>query len=251
MPYRRELFGVREQTIKRLAALYGHAYFDNRYASGEEESRRADVLRARMYKQELERVASYVGHFDRGGAALDVGCGRGEFLSLLGSQWQKYGIEISEHAAAIARSRGVVTDFEARDNFFDLIVFRGTIQHVPDPITKISECFYWLKPGGSIVFLATPNTRGVVYRLFGRLPMLDERLNFLLPSDAMLRQILSNFGFRDIAFFYPYRGTPYARPLRDFFSFLLRLFRMRQGVGFPFWGSVLECYARKPFPADR
>ena len=244
--YSQKQFGVRRETLERLEKLYDESYFQNRFGEGTSEYKRDVEKREKMYRLELERVKKYVKNFSAGGRALDIGCGRGEFLALLGGQWEKYGIEVSDHARAIAEKNGVITDFEPQDDFFDLIIFRGTIQHIPDPVYKISECWYWLKPGGAIVFLATPNTHSLIYRLFKNLPMIGEHLNFLLPSDKVLRQTLSNFGFTDILFEYPYWHTPYARPIQDFISFFLRLFRLKKKLNFAFPGNMLEAYARKP-----
>jgi len=126
-----------------------------------------------------------------------------------------------------------------------LIVFRGTIQHIPDPISRIGETYHWLKTNGGLVFLATPNTNSIYYRLFNSLPFISEPYNFLLPSDLMLKQILINFGFRIMGFEYPYRDTPYARPVRDIFSLLLKLMQIRPTEKFSFYRSMMECYAVK------
>ncbi len=245
MDYDRKIFGVRKETLLRLEQLYGQAYFEDRHGRGSSDYEKEQRLREQMYLQEFERLKAYVNGVEKGGAVLDIGCGRGEFLSLFNEKWEKYGIEVSDHAIIIAKKNGVTVNEEPKDNFFDLIIFRGTIQHIPDPISKISECYYWLKKGGTIVFLATPNTHSLVYRLFQDLPMIDERLNFLLPSDKILRQTLSNFGFTDIRFTYPYLGTPYAHPLRDLWSFCVQLMRMNKKPKFPFYGNMLECYAKK------
>ncbi len=237
--YFKKYFGARKATIERLKNLYGASYFEERK---DESGRKRDT----MQEQELNRLGQYV-DLARGGNALDMGCGTGGFLERLGPNWNKYGIEVSDVAREVAAKRGVVTDFELQDNLFDLIIFRGTIQHIPDPVARIGECFYWLKPGGVITFLATPNINSVCYRLFGSLPMIRSDLNFLLPSDVILRQILENFGFEVLGFFYPYLGTPYARPAHDMLSFLLKLIGLGgKGVHFAFYRNSLECFARKP-----
>ena len=230
------LFGARKETLERLKDLYSRSYF------GDE---RLNKLRAVMYLQEIERIKKHFDFFPGGGRILDIGCGRGEFLSLFDNTWEKYGIEISDYAREVSNKNGIITDFKLQDNFFDIIVFRGTIQHIPDPVHKIEEAYYWLKKEGGVVFLSTPNTNSIVYRLFRELPMINPQFNFLLPSDKMIEQILSNFGFTEIEFEYPYIGTPYARPLRDIISFILRLLRVKEKVDFPFYGNVVECYARK------
>ena len=233
------LFGARKRTILRLKMSY-ELYEEKRFED-EEGKRQREV----MYRQEFGRLKKYF-DIDKGGNVLDIGCGIGDFLALFGTKWMKYGIEISDFTREIAMQKGIVTDFELKDGFFDLIIFRGTIAHIPDPIWRIGECYYWLKEGGGLVFLATPNTNSIYCKLFNGLPMLLEKYNFLLPSDKMLKQILTNFGFEVKGFHYPYRNTPYARPVRDFFSFFLKFFRIRKDLKFPFYRSIMECYAQKP-----
>lgn len=245
MEYNKRVFGVRKETLLRLEKLYRQSYFEDRHGRGSSDYRKEEQMREEMYEQEFERLSKYIKNIDNGGNVLDIGCGRGEFLSLFNEKWKRYGIEISEHAAKIAQEHGISVNEEPKDNFFDLIIFRGSIQHIPDPVYKISECYYWLKKGGTIVFLATPNINSPVFRLFNDLPMIDERLNFLLPSDKILRQILTNFGFSNIKFIYPYLGTPYANPLKDIWSFILRLARIKKKTNFPFYKNMLECYAKK------
>ena len=225
-------YGARKETLLRLKKLYEQEYF---------EDKRLANLRKNMYLQEFERLKQYFKFFD--GAernVLDIGCGTGDFLCQFNEKWSKYGIEVSDYAREIAEQRGIITDFEIKDNFFDLIIFRGTIQHIPDPIHRIEECFYWLKNGGGLVFLATPNTNSWVYRLFTELPMLDKHHNFLLPSDKMLEQILINFGFNVIGFEYPYRNTPYAKPIEDPRLLILRLLRIRKKIDFAFPKKMLD-----------
>ncbi|MBN1615176.1 MAG: class I SAM-dependent methyltransferase [Deltaproteobacteria bacterium] len=229
------MFGARVQTLERLKLLYNQEYFGNEELAKDREM---------MYRQEFQRLRAYF-NLDMGGNILDIGCGTGGFLSQFDATWRKYGIEISDYARGIARSRGIVTDFELQDDFFDLILFRGTLQHIPDPVSKIEDCYYWLKNGGGIAFLATPNTNSIYYKFFNSLPMLGEAYNFLLPSDTMLQQILTNFGFKIKGFEYPYADTPYARPMKDVMLFLMKLLRIRKDATFAFYRNVMECYAAK------
>lgn len=231
----KKYFGARIHTLLRLKRLYEREYF---------EDERLAKHREKMYQQEFNSLLKYF-NTEKGGNVLDIGCGTGGFLSQFGTHWIKYGIEISDFARRVAQQKGIVTNFELRDNFFDLIIFRGTLQHIPDPISKIEECYYWLKEEGGLIFLATPNTNSIYYKLFNNLPMLGESYNFLLPSDIMLKQILVNFGFKIKGLEYPYKNTPYAFPARDILLFVLKLLKIRKDVEFPFYRSVMECYAVK------
>lgn len=233
--YCRNFFGARCETVLKLGKLYPKEQYDDK---------RKEELRDKMYLQEFSRLKKYF-DLDKGGRVLDIGCGRGNFLSLFGEKWQKYGIEISDFGRQECRKRNIIVDFELKDNFFDLIIFRGTIQHIPDPIYRIGECYYWLRPGGGIAFLVTPNINSIYYKLFSTLPLLVPDQNFFLPSDITLKQILLNFGFKVKGMEYPYLGTPYASPLKDFFNFLLKILKIKKNVKFPFYKSIMECYAQK------
>ena len=139
-------------------------------------------------------------------------------------------------------AKGIRFDLPEDDGWCDLVLLRGSLQHLDRPIETLARCHDWLRPGGWLVALATPNAGGLVYRLFQDLPPLDPPRNFVVFSDRVLRQCLLNLGYRDVEFVYPYRGTPYAAPVRDHFRFLLRLAGVKRP--FAFWRNMMECYAR-------
>lgn len=221
------------------ARLYGAGYF-REYLPDYGTS--AFRLRQRMYRQEYARISRYI----QSGRVLDFGCGCGDFLELFPpSHWERFGIEVSPVALKVLQARGIDTDpTREPDESFDLVIFRGTIQHLDEPLVAIKRCIRWLRPGGYMVFLATPNIGSICYRLFQDLPAIDRPRNFIQVSDRILGDILRNLGMDVLRFEFPYRGTPYAHPVRNVFSFALRLAGVRRN--FPFWGNMFECYARKP-----
>jgi len=206
---------------------------------------RNDNARKKMYQEEREQIES----LKNGGRILDVGCGIGVFLEeFSASKWEKYGTDISDLAINEARSRGInVNDFEnAYDypsSYFDVIVFRGSLQLIPTPFYVIEICSRLLSSGGYMIFLSTPNSNSPYYKRFKTLPFLTPHANFLIPSDVMMKNALKNFGLQVERIRYPYLGGPYAKPLRDHLFFLLSYFGVKKK--FPFWRSVMEIYARK------
>lgn len=214
---------------------YSKKYFDDRQVG--------DVQREIMYKIEFERLMKHCGSSQ--GNVLDIGCGTGGFLDQFESnRWHRYGIDISEFAVEISKSKGIIFDIPDVDNFFDIIIYRGSIQHLDRPIDSIFTAFRKLKPGGYIVFLATPNAGGICYRLFQDLPALAPSLNFVVFSDRVLCQTLLNIGFCQPHFYYPYINTPYSSYIKDHALFLLRMLGIK--TKFAFWGNMMECYAQKP-----
>lgn len=137
-------------------------------------------------------------------------------------------------------------DSVSESDFFDLVIIRGTIQHLDEPFLFLKHAFTALRPGGYLVFLATPNTNSPFYRLKKRLPFIDRPRNFYIPDDVGLAQVLTNFGFVVRETRYPL-GTPYARPLRDHWRFLRNLLSRRSSViPHAFWRSSMEMVAQKP-----
>jgi 2-polyprenyl-3-methyl-5-hydroxy-6-metoxy-1,4-benzoquinol methylase len=216
--------------------MYNEQYFQDR----------RDPLRDAWYRSEHERIESMR---PQGGAIFDVGCGLGQFLELFDShKWQKYGVDISDYAVTLARARGIFVKnydqgYDYPDESFDVIIFRGTIQHLDTPFLVLKRCASLLKRGGLMAFLSTPNANALCYKLFGTLPFLSPKRNYWIPSDTTLPNALRNFGLTVTQIRYPYLETPYARPLRDHLFFLLRCLGVK--VSFPFWGNMMECYATK------
>jgi SAM-dependent methyltransferase len=213
---------------------YGSEYFAQRSHD--------DPRRAIMGEQEFKRVITRTG-LD-GGVALDIGCGLGEFLERFPTaRWQRFGIEVSAYARGVCEAKAISFELPEGDGWCDLIVLRGSLQHLDRPIETLARAHDWLRPGGWLVILATPNAGGPVYRLFQELPALAPTLNFVVFSDKELRQCLHNLDFEAVEIVYPYLETPYASPVKDITRFALRLFGVRRP--FAFWRNMMECYARR------
>lgn len=219
--------------MNEFSRLYGADYFTDRFDG-------ADPRREASYRQEIGRIQRYV----RQGRVLDIGCGMGNFLAAFEGDWEKHGIEISDFAAEQARAAGIdIIGYGDRTDYFDLVLLRGVFQHLDTPLYDLKRALAMLRPGGYLVFLATPNTNSMYYKCFGTLPMLDPPRNFVLPSDRMLRQILENFGLTVEETVYPYLGSPYASPVRDHLKFLAKCLGFN--TRFAFWRNMMEIYARK------
>lgn len=215
--------------------LYQSDYFDSYYVN--------DKKRDEMYEQERSRIMKF---FPHGGIILDVGCGVGGFLSRFDDRWEKIGIEVSDYAREKAVRKGIllvrslnVVDFDS----IDVVVFRGTLQHINFPMESIYHAARVLKSGGMLVILATPDTDSLVYKIWGKLPALDAPRNWVLFGSRFLLNILHRLGFDDIKILHPYLETPYANPLSDFFNFFVSIFFGWRRFAFP--GNMMEIYARK------
>ena len=120
---------------------------------------------------------------------------------------------------------------------FDVVVFRGVLQHIYNPIVMLQEAHARLERGGLLAILATPDTDSIGYLRWGTLPALDAPRNWIPFGHRMLRNILERLQYSAIEFCHPY-GYPYASPLKDLWNFII-------GKPTAFPGNMMECFARK------
>ena len=94
----------------------------------------------------------------RGGTlrVLDIGCSIGGFLLMLPSEVQKFGVEPSTAAAAVASQAGVriagcMLDEVDPGQYFDVITLIDVIEHVADPMALLDQAAAHLAPGGRLI----------------------------------------------------------------------------------------------------
>jgi SAM-dependent methyltransferase len=215
--------------------LYEAPYFKQYYVN--------DPKRDVMYEQEIKRILKY---FPDGGTVLDVGCGVGNFLSKMDDRWIKYGVEPSDFAKDKAVKKDITilpTISHVNFDFYDVVVFRGSLQHINFPMASLVHATRSLKKGGLLVILATPDSDSLVYKLFGNLPALDAPRNWILFGNKFLCNVLRRLGFSEVKVIHPYWDTPYANPVIDFLKFGISLIFGYRKFAFP--GNQMEIYAVK------
>jgi SAM-dependent methyltransferase len=230
-----------------LKEIYSEEFFE--IQSDDEDSRK----REEMYRIEIRDLESII---DRG-SILDVGTGGGFFLKALSNNWDKYGCEISERAASFGREKfglnietGALRDIGYEDNFFDVVNFRGVIEHVPDPYADLKEAYRILKDGG-IVSINTPNIDGLCGRLYrGRFRLVDPITHIYYFSTKTISRMLEKAGFEIVKASFFYMGTPYENFLRDVAKIILDMiiltfYRRYRTLSPPFFRSVINIYGRK------
>ena len=215
--------------------LYDNKYFANRNFN--------DKKRIASFIQEKTFLEKYM---SLDGVVCDVGCSTGEFLTTIGWSGSKFGMDVNPEAIKSAQKHGVsfLKNILTEKNFFDAIIFRGTIQHIPDPFGYIASAYDSLKMGGFIAFLATPNANSLVYKFFNTLPALDPKYNFYIPSDVTLSNVLENYNFELLEISKPYINSPYASPIEDHFKFFKAAMLGRK-PDFAFWGNMMNIIAIK------
>jgi len=221
--------------MSKVKDLYDDGYFESR--------KKNDPSRIKSFLQEKSYIENYI---NLDGRVCDIGCSTGEFLDTIGWRGPRYGMEINQVAKKTAASSGI--SFEKNvltvENYFDVVIYRGTIQHLPDPFTYLEKTYTSLKKGGVVLFLATPNANSIVYKLFNTLPALDPAFNFYIPSDITLSSILGHYGFEVLSVQFPYIDSPYAKFLSDHLSFIKNLITKEKPT-YAFWKNMMNLVAIK------
>ena len=139
-----------------LGSYYPQSYAPFGQVQQKATSRISAYLQARD-EQALRRLIGWAGR------VLEVGCATGDYLLMLRQRgWEVTGLEPSDHAAAIARQRGldvrtgVLLDAHLPAEAFDLVLLRHVLEHVPSPSATLSEIHRLLAPHGKVSVLV-PN----------------------------------------------------------------------------------------------
>jgi 2-polyprenyl-3-methyl-5-hydroxy-6-metoxy-1,4-benzoquinol methylase len=94
------------------------------------------------------------------GKVLDIGCWNGDFLRMLPSGWEKWGIDFERHPSlgpeVHFQTANVEEGLPVEAGCFDLVFAGEIIEHVRATQVFLQRCFETLKPGG-ILILTTPN----------------------------------------------------------------------------------------------
>jgi SAM-dependent methyltransferase len=213
-------------------------------------------------KAEARRVqyvldADFLRRFVHEGRVLDVGCSGGFFLEALGPAFTREGIEIDAEAARYARDTfglevhaATLGDDPLESGAYDVVMFRGVIEHVYDPGATLARAVELLRPGGRIFICATPNLNSFcaeAYREKWNLWHPIQHINIFTVDT--LHRLVGRDRFEVEGEDYPYLGTPYESAAEDYQRVLgdiPRLATARAGVAKspPFWGNMLSVVYR-------
>ena len=153
---------------------------------------------SKPFKEKWLKVPYYV----QDGHLLDVGCGNGDYLAFLSQLgWECQGTELSEKAAACARSRGLevsvgnLLDLQLPSASYDVVTLWHVIEHLHDPTKALIQTNRLLKTEG-IAILGTPNIASGMYKIFGRnWHALHLPYHLYLFSPETLTKVLQTAGF--------------------------------------------------------
>jgi SAM-dependent methyltransferase len=159
----------------------------------------------KMMRPIFLQSARLINRYKEKGRLLDVGTGFGFFLAEMKQQgWEVEGVEISQKGIDYARK---VLDLEVDtgplerrgfpENGFDVITAFYLIEHLPNPMAFLRECYRILKPRG-LLLLRYPHTtpiKNLLYalRIKNRLYDLPAHLSDFTPE--MIKGCLEQVGF--------------------------------------------------------
>ncbi len=145
----------------------------------------------------FDRLLDEIEELRSGGRLLDVGCYTGVFLDRARRRgWEVTGLEPSQWAAGVARSRGlnVHEGLLAENNLppesFDLITVWDAIEHFGDPRAEVNHLAHLLKPGG-LLALSTMDVESGFARLLGPRWPWFMRMHLYYFSPDTLRALLA------------------------------------------------------------
>jgi SAM-dependent methyltransferase len=176
---------------------------------------------------------------------LEIGCGNGFFLEKALDMGFKnvYGVEPSKDAVEKAdkriKDRIIIDIFRPglfNENFFDLICFFQTIDHIIDPNELLQNCYKMLRPNG-IVFCINHNTEALSTRILGeRSPIFDIEHIYLF-NKSTIKKIFEKNGFEVVniiditnvySFGYWIRMLPFPASMKNFFLHILSFVNLNE-----------------------
>ncbi|MDI6717442.1 MAG: class I SAM-dependent methyltransferase [Patescibacteria group bacterium] len=191
---------------KDLEYFYGDDYYTNFFANKNKKSAVYNLIR----KAKRAVLGAYMPKFwdfgKKSGNFLNIGCGNGDYESYLIKNYQKwkfYGVEPNILSYQIAKTidgfkvfNGDLKSARYKDNYFDVILMNHSLEHMPNPMENIAECFRILKPGGRLV-VAVPNFNCFTRRLFGSYWFhLDAPRHLFHFSSDVLKAMLEKNNFK-------------------------------------------------------
>jgi SAM-dependent methyltransferase len=140
-----------------------------------------------------------------GSALLDIGCGFGYLLRRFAGRYRLVGIDVSAHAAGVARMSHpgvtvVTADVQRPLPFrhpFDVILAVNVVEHLDDPAAGARSIHRALVPGGLCV-VHLPTINGLVSRAIYRFAYARDPTHVYRPSGDEVRGLFEDVAFRTL-----------------------------------------------------
>lgn len=235
--------------------IYGMEHLEHSYYNNPEKYQQdAQGNIPGMFGRRLDYISSFV----KGKRILDVGAGKGEFLSMAKKRgWDVWGIEPSAEFCRYAKTKfgiqiesGYLKESSFKGQQFDLITLNHVLEHVDDPHALLKIISPFIAPGG-VLFVEVPNTGSLLlkaadiyFRMIGlkwssRLSPLHPPFHKYGYSKKSLRYLFNKSGY-EVVHFRTYSGkdrgrktTPltFSVAMRDAASWVINLLGNRELLG--------------------
>ena len=161
--------------------------------------------RQKQYDLDFEFINSNIDVSNK--RILDFGCGTGEFLERFDTP-HKFGIEVDETMTDTLYERNISKIKSIDENYFDIIIFRGTFHTVRNLREIIEQVKNNLYPDGHLIILQIPNKNSPCFQILKDDWSLCVKTEFLhYWASENIEQVFPNFHTVNIQ--YPYKETPY------------------------------------------
>jgi len=194
-----------------MSKYYGDFYYNNLNSDGQNRDNGNPLISfykkigTRQSRQVPRRKANFIQKEFKNGKILDVGCGQGDFLyEMRLAGWESWGIDISDKMIAHAKQKyqinvlkGPLESVSLNYEYFDVITFWSSLEHMYDPMGCLKVAYRLIKKGGSI-FIMVPNINSLEFKwLQERWPHLDIPRHLYHFSPKTLRKYLDRIEFKN------------------------------------------------------
>ncbi len=205
-------------------AGFDHTYFDALYGQSPRQTW-ADRSRDGVVERWVRTFAPPRRPHD---ALLDIGCGYGFLLERFAPDYRLCGVDISEHAVAVAAQRLPVASFAVADiqqglpfpGPFRAVLLINVLEHLARPADAAAVLHNVIAPGGLCV-VHLPTINNACNRLYYRYSYAKDETHVFRPSGREVTRLFEAAGFEAVAESYaPHTPGWLWRVLKPFPPFL-------------------------------
>jgi 2-polyprenyl-3-methyl-5-hydroxy-6-metoxy-1,4-benzoquinol methylase len=198
-----------QPTFEELKEFYNKEFFSKKWYEKFPQLRNFSYFQKTL--ADIEGFKSYIygiKKYETSGKLLDVGCGDGWLLKHARDYgFEVYGVEPTLKAFEEAKKKigenifnSTLEEVSFKDNFFDIVISIGTIEHLKDPFSLLKEIHRILRQNGLLV-IQTPNIDSYLARKQG-----SKWEQFIVPghlyffSPKTMRLLLEKAGYAVLEF---------------------------------------------------
>jgi SAM-dependent methyltransferase len=174
---------------------YDKGYYENAFARL--------ARNAKRYQNRLRVIRETV----KPGPLLEIGCGKGDLLSLVAGEYEAEGIDISSHAVEALRDRRAFRvrqdDIQVsplEEDYYEGIAAFNVLEHLREPAPVLQKIVKALRPGGALIG-SVPYNAAVLGRFHTLLTNIMDRTHVSTYSPDRWRGLFEEAGFRQVEFF--------------------------------------------------